>query len=99
MNVKANVFPLVIALSVLSAHALLANDEEKKKPTRPPPSARPEHSTASQAPVAHHPRRETAGDVRADPHDHGVLLFHRNPERPANGQRLAEILPGSKVIR
>ena len=50
MNVKANVFLLVIALSVLSAHALSANDEEKKKPTRPPPSARPEHSTASQAP-------------------------------------------------
>src|ERR1017187_6937126 len=50
MNVKANVFLLVIALSVLSAHALSANDEEKKKPTGPPPGARPEHSTASQAP-------------------------------------------------
>ena len=51
MNTKATILPLIIALSVLSAHALSANDDEKKKkPTGPPPGARPEHSTAPQAP-------------------------------------------------
>ena len=50
MNAKPRILPLVIALSVLSAHALSANDDEKKKPSQPPPSARPQHSTAPQAP-------------------------------------------------
>jgi hypothetical protein len=45
MNVKAKILPMVIALSVLSAHALWANDDKKKSTPQPKASA------AQQAPA------------------------------------------------
>jgi hypothetical protein len=49
MNAKATLLMLVLVPFALGAHPLSANDDKKKNSTSPPPSARPQNSTAPRA--------------------------------------------------
>src|SRR5450759_3682268 len=49
MNAKATLLMLVLVPFALGAHPLSTNDDKKKNSTSPPPSARPQNSTAPRA--------------------------------------------------
>ena len=88
MNAKAKLFPLVIVLSVLSAHVVRATDDPKKKQADPPPKAQPQAQPHAQPQPQAQPHAQP--QAQAQPHaqpQHGAAPQAPNASAKATTNR------------
>jgi hypothetical protein len=97
MNSRAKILPLVIALSVLSAQALMATDDPKKKQAAPPPKAQPQAQPQAQQHAQ--PQAQQHAQPQAQQHAQPQAQQHAQPQAQQRAQppnRAASQAPGKK---